>query len=214
MTTRSILLSATAALALCGTAQAGHHNGWYIGIEGGANWIDDTDAVVTADPAGPTLPTIATATFEADTGWAVLGTVGYAFANNWRLEAELGYRDNETSAGTDSDSEWSLMVNALYDINLTPKLDLSLGAGVGYDVAKLDLGGVVDDTEALAGLDDIGGGFALRQPDVNSRRDRRRDDESDQRPHPSLAPLRASSSSRATRHPACRPGLWPPAGGR
>src|SRR5262249_39763662 len=37
---KSLLLGAVGALALVGPAQA---NGWYVGLEGGASWVDDTD---------------------------------------------------------------------------------------------------------------------------------------------------------------------------
>lgn len=157
MKTKTLLLGAVASIALAGTANAGHFHGWYVGLEGGANWIDDIDAVVIVDPAPPGPPlTTGSTTFDVDAGWAVLATLGYSF-DRWRLEAELGYRDNETSAGTAEITEWSLMLNALYDIRLSPSLDLTLGVGAGYDRATVDLGGVLDDTDGNFAYQGIAG---------------------------------------------------------
>jgi OmpA-OmpF porin, OOP family len=154
MKIRALLMSAVASVALAGTANAGHFNGWYIGVEAGANWIDDADAIVTFETieeevAGPE-------TFDFDTGWAVFATVGHAFASHWRLEGELGYRSNEITLGAAEVTEWSLMLNALYDIDLSPRLSLSLGAGVGYDHATLDLGGE-DDSDGNVAYQGIAG---------------------------------------------------------
>lgn len=149
MKTRVLLLGAAAMLAL-GTANAGHHHGWYVGIEGGANWIDDADGVLFSGPA--TIPV----SFEFDTGWAVLGTVGYSFHNNWRLELEGGYRSNGLDGSTADLNEWSIMANVVYDIPLSPKWDLSLGVGAGYDHATLAAGVDLDDGnfayQGIAGL--------------------------------------------------------------
>src|SRR6266700_2483822 len=94
MTLRSLLLGSVALVALTGTAQAGHDglHGTYFAIEGGANWVQDNGFVdqhfnTSSTTVGHHYPTF-------DTGWAVLGSVGYAFENNWRIEVEGGYRHN------------------------------------------------------------------------------------------------------------------------
>ncbi|MBI1213795.1 MAG: outer membrane beta-barrel protein [Alphaproteobacteria bacterium] len=145
MKTRTILLGAVAAVALTGTANAGQLPGWYVGIEGGANWVDDVDVQIVG-PSGFSSTTRATASF--DTGWAVLATVGYAFHNHFRLEGEVGYRHNKidtvlarfsSTTGIAGDlDELSLMANVIYDIQLGSKTTLSLGVGAGADRAKLD----------------------------------------------------------------------------
>ena len=117
---RLSLLGTAALLAALGNAEA---RGWYFSLEGGGNLADDVTADFRVTDAGAT--TFASAPEASfDSGWAVLATTGYAFTNNWRLEAELGYRQNETTSGTAQLDEWSLMVNALYDINLN-------GFGIG-----------------------------------------------------------------------------------
>ncbi|NOT41830.1 MAG: OmpA family protein [Alphaproteobacteria bacterium] len=139
MTTRSLLLGAVASLVFVSAASAGP-NGWYLGLEGGGNWVDDTDvANDTIDPTfgGGFAPT--TSSFE--TGWAALGTVGYGW-NRWRAELELGYRDNEldvfTVTGTPNTgggefNEASAMLNFLYDWDFSERFGLFVGAGAGAD---------------------------------------------------------------------------------
>ena len=79
--------------------------------------IDDTDAViaVSGEISLPPIP----GTIEFDSGWAVFATAGYAFDNHWRLEGELGYRANDTASGIADVTEWSIMLNALYDIPIS-----------------------------------------------------------------------------------------------
>lgn len=138
MTLRSVLAGAALAVAMSGAAQAAQINGWYIGLEGGANWIDDWNHSFFALDAEATL----------DTGWVALGTVGYGW-DGFRLEFEGGYRDNDLEsysivgvpvAGVSADVwEASFMANVLYDLGLTDDLSLSLGAGAGGDFANVDL---------------------------------------------------------------------------
>jgi outer membrane protein OmpA-like peptidoglycan-associated protein len=129
-----IMLGAVASVALSGVAGAANP-GWYLSLEGGANWIDDWS---------PMLDKGQIADVQFDTGWAVLGSVGYAFTQNWRTEVEFGYRKNDIST-VQADASWidgslweaSVMANVLYDIRLADKLGLSVGAGAGADFANL-----------------------------------------------------------------------------
>src|SRR5215813_2002771 len=135
----SLLLGSVCALALgAQSANAEHFHGWYIGIEGGANWVQDWNhrqnttflgVVTDTDPA----------TSSFDTGWAGIATVGYAFAN-WRVELEGGYRHNDQKQLVQFDpgptlvttnghlTNWSIMGNVLYDIPLWSRWSLTLGA--------------------------------------------------------------------------------------
>lgn len=131
MTTRSLLLGAVASLVFVSAASAYERNGWYIGLEGGGSWVDDLDGTRSFDvdpPGGGVVVTPEGGPLE--TGWAALGTVGYGFRNsNFRVELEGGYRDNDLDPSTaGSLTEWSAMINVLYDISLTERLGLSLGA--------------------------------------------------------------------------------------
>ena len=166
MTLRSALLAATATAAL-GAANAASLDGWYVGLEGGANWIDDWSH--TFNSVGTTIAGQA----GFDTGWTVLATVGHAWRNRFRLEFEAGYRDNDVdvfSTGgapvtTFSGDLWevTLMANVLYDVPLTNDLTLSVGAGAGgewplrqvdlVDVIEHDLGVVMDISDFVYVLD-------------------------------------------------------------
>jgi outer membrane protein OmpA-like peptidoglycan-associated protein len=141
MTTRSLLLGAVASLAFVSAATAYERNGWYIGLEGGGSWVDDLDGTRRFDPNPPGGP-VATAPEGGplETGWVALGTVGYGFrSNNFRVELEGGYRDNDLDPSTQGSlTEWSAMLNVLYDISLTERLGLSLGAGAGGDHFNLE----------------------------------------------------------------------------
>ena len=144
---RRAILASAAAAAFAVPADAGHFKGWYLAIEGGANWIDDTDALYerTSNNAfASSEPGVAT----FDSGWSVFASVGYAFASNWRLEGEFGYRSNEVFAVwlvqdsfrqlTGDVEEYALMANVLYDIPLGERLALILGVGAGGDHVVLD----------------------------------------------------------------------------
>lgn len=135
------MLGSAFALAIAGSATADQIDGWYLGLEGGGSWVDDWSHVFS--PA----PVARTSTFE--TGWLALGTVGYAW-NHFRLEFEAGYRHNEldtylNAAGVPiagaSGTLWeaTAMANVHYDLSLTDKLGVSLGAGAGGDFSNNEL---------------------------------------------------------------------------
>lgn len=147
MTFKRAVLAGAAIAALAAPAQAGHFKGWYLAVEGGASWIDDADTLYTRT-FNANLVTSDTAVAQFEGGWSVFASVGYAFASNWRLEGEFGYRSNEIAATwlvldsfrrlTGDVDEYSLMANVLYDIQLGERLALSLGAGAGGDHVELD----------------------------------------------------------------------------
>jgi outer membrane protein OmpA-like peptidoglycan-associated protein len=169
MKSKAILLGTVAAVSIAAASQSEAHNqGWYIGLEGGANWVTDNDGLFGLNSGPPVF-------FESisfDTGWAVLATVGYGFDSNWRIELEAGYRENDLDTLTlpafaflgpfngGDVNEITLMANVLYDIPLTERLDLTLGLGAGADRAEFQTpafwGGNDDDWnfafQAIAGL--------------------------------------------------------------
>lgn len=143
MTVRAALLGSAFALACATTASADRITGWYVGLEGGASWVDEWNH---------TLGGLAR-TAEFETGWVALATVGYAWNSPFRVEFEAGYRDNDIDtylnavgapiAGAGGTLwEATAMVNVLYDLTLTDKLSLSLGAGAGGDFSNLELTGI------------------------------------------------------------------------
>jgi outer membrane protein OmpA-like peptidoglycan-associated protein len=167
MKSKAILLGTVAAVSIAAASQSQARNqGWYIGLEGGANWVDDNDGLLGINSSVPFFSEIT----EFDTGWSVLATVGYAFDNNWRIELEGGYRQNDidlvslgifpgTTTGGDL-NEITIMANVLYDVPLTDRLDLTFGLGAGVDRAEFQppafWGGEDDDWnfayQGIAGL--------------------------------------------------------------
>ena len=161
MKSKVILLGTVAALSLIAVQESSaHHQGWYIGLEGGANWVDENEGFFGPASAPAFLPD----SFEFDTGWAVLATVGYGFDSNWRIELEGGYRKNDvdlfsTFIGFTSNrgdlNEITLMANVLYDVPLTERLDLTFGLGAGVDRAELQ-------SPRPGGGDDVDWNFAYQ----------------------------------------------------
>ena len=153
---KKVLIGAASALVLtAGMAQADYsRDGWYFGLEGGMVNIPDTK--------------LGGDDFEADNGLAAFGTAGYALSNsNWRLEGEIGYRENDVEVdGSDGWelTEWSYFVNAVYDFKFnSDRFGFSLGAGLGMDNPRLEVAGVKDSdwVPAVQGL--VGATYRLSQ---------------------------------------------------
>jgi outer membrane protein OmpA-like peptidoglycan-associated protein len=142
---KKILLASAAIAVLASPALAADRNGWYMGLGGGYSFVEaDLRA------AGATRP------IDFDGGWGVHGAVGKAFANHWRIEAEVGYRENDASftrlapalvSNTANVSQLTGMINVAYDLPLAPKWALTLGAGAGIDRASLDVTANGDDRD-------------------------------------------------------------------
>src|SRR5215475_7409887 len=87
MSHRATLLGAAASLALLGSvapASATHFNGWYLGVEGGASWVEDNKYDFGTSTNTPVPLTRVNRAAQYDTGWAVLATVGYGFGMHVR----------------------------------------------------------------------------------------------------------------------------------
>jgi outer membrane protein OmpA-like peptidoglycan-associated protein len=99
---------------------------------------------------------------EFETGWVGVGSIGYAW-DNWRLEFELGYRDQTTDSisfggvtGTAfaDVSHFSQMINLIWDIPLSDNFSMSLGAGVGGAFLNYEVGGTTGLGSFFVGDDD------------------------------------------------------------
>jgi OmpA-OmpF porin, OOP family len=181
MKLKIMLLGTVASLSLIAVQESqARHNGWYVGLEAGANWIDETDALVSFDNYDVEFNEVAlfshsefSSRVDFDTGWAGFATAGYAFESNWRIEVELGIRQNdfdlafdefylvkesETSTIGGELTEYTAMVNVIYDVPLSERVNLSIGLGMGVDHSTIDVGGIADDSDtnfayqAIAGL--------------------------------------------------------------
>ena len=151
MKLRTLLLAATA---LAAASAANASTGWYMSLGAGANWLNDSDWVVTGT-------TTSAGRTEHDTGFAILGSVGYDWGR-WRAEFEVAYRDNDIKCNTTSGNacalaspstyaidgvwEFSQMVNVFYDIPISGRFSASVGAGVGGVLVVAD--------PAIAGFSD------------------------------------------------------------
>jgi outer membrane protein OmpA-like peptidoglycan-associated protein/opacity protein-like surface antigen len=147
MNTKVTLLAGAALLAFCQPAEAQQLRGTYAAIEAGASWIVDDERFFQDSIFTTGAYTYDEYRGDFDRGWALFGSIGYAFENRIRVELELGYRDNEFEQLYDSSSspidsggglsEFSIMANLLYDIPLGKRWSVSLGGGVGMDRANL-----------------------------------------------------------------------------
>ncbi|MDZ4866492.1 MAG: OmpA family protein [Alphaproteobacteria bacterium] len=141
--------------ALSAGANAGQRStGWYVGAEGGANWIDNADVAFNTGFGN----------FEAEfeSGWAVFAEVGYRWENNWRIELEAGWRENDVDCvdfgggcfpGNFGDvSQFTQMINVIHDIPLSDTTAFSIGLGFGGNFVDVDVPALVDDDSfVLAG---------------------------------------------------------------
>ncbi len=154
MRLKMVLLGTAIALSLAAPASAAvPRHGWYVGLEGG--WVKVNDNELVNWGYGD---------IEWENRWGAMGTLGYAFMQNWRLEFEAGYRNNDldridTVQITDGElTEWDFMFNAIYDIPIAERFAIDLGVGGGVDDVRFDdnLGNEDTDTvlaaQALVGL--------------------------------------------------------------
>ena len=189
MSHKALLLGAAASLALIASSPSVHaaNEGWYFGLEGGANWVKDNKFTLKGNVCALETCVSETNTTQFgkanyDTGWAVLATVGYSY-HNWRLEAEGGYRENklhavvidpgdlaETTTPGEATAlyggrlvEYTIMANVLYDIPLMDRLSLSLGVGAGADDAQVKIGPLKDNQWNFAYQGILGLNYALTE---------------------------------------------------
>ncbi|WP_009962374.1 outer membrane protein [Verrucomicrobium spinosum] len=109
--------------------------GLYFSLNGGALWLQDSGA------SGVNL--------DFDTGFSVLGAVGYSFGNGLAVELESGYLGVDGGEGSfrgrsfDVDGEFRqvpIFANAVYTVDLTDRLGVYIGGGIGivWSEAEID----------------------------------------------------------------------------
>jgi outer membrane protein OmpA-like peptidoglycan-associated protein len=122
LATSALLLSATAALAV--------DQGGYVGLGAGIHMPRDSNLLIGTNAR----------TMEFKNGPIVVGSAGYKWAQGFRTELELGYREGDvgnvvspTAAipWTGQQKTWSTMANAVYDFNTGTALKPYLGLGAG-----------------------------------------------------------------------------------
>jgi len=136
-----------------GAAQADQTPGWYMGVLGGVNLMESTDA--TFDDGTSVLSDA----FNYKTGFGGGALVGYDFGS-FRLQGDVIYRRNkvesETLDGADepfdsaATASTAVMLSALYDIDTGTAFTPYLGAGVGGAKVKVDYDGTSDSQWSFA----------------------------------------------------------------
>ncbi len=160
MALREILRVGAAAAALAGTALAATPAGFYLEGSVGGNWPQQIDPQARAALVGP---------LDFDGGWFVAGAAGYKLDYGMRLELEGSYRLNDAnevllaSPYVGDASATAIMLNAIYDIPISPGWQLSLGGGVGLSRVGFEIadtaGNRIDDRDfvfAYQGIAELG----------------------------------------------------------
>jgi OmpA-OmpF porin, OOP family len=140
MKTKLALLatSALAALAIATPANAAG-GGWYLSLTGGANWLDDN---AFANQMTVIEPDTLTIDSESDTGYVIAGAVGWSLAYlapGLKIEAEVGYRQNQVDGIWTSDQDTAGAPVADLGTLDYDQSTLSVLANVWYE---FDIGGV------------------------------------------------------------------------
>jgi OOP family OmpA-OmpF porin len=138
-----------------GVAKADQTTGWYVGVLGGVNLMDETDASFNDNVGGGELSDI----LEHKTGFGGGALVGYDFGS-FRLQGDLIYRRNKVESeiydGADEQFDSAAtatvapMVSVLYDIDTGTAFTPYIGAGVGGASVKVDYDGTSDSEWSFA----------------------------------------------------------------
>lgn len=119
-------------------------NGIYVGGTVGASHRPDTTL---------SSPSLGSQAIDFDVKYTFSGFVGYNFGNNFRLETEVAYRENDIRTGGGEDPQAgtsAFMLNGYYDLPIMKSFDLYFGGGVGVATAQLEtvsLGQAIDANE-------------------------------------------------------------------
>jgi outer membrane protein OmpA-like peptidoglycan-associated protein len=130
--------------------------GFYIGAEGGLNWLLNTTITSNVAGAGGGLIPVSV---SPQTGWAAGGVIGYDFVGP-RVELEGVYRQNSTNLGAVGQAintqvgQLGIMANLLYDFfpgaTITPYV--GAGAGIGFVDSNASLGSTVFAYQGIIGV--------------------------------------------------------------
>jgi OmpA-OmpF porin, OOP family len=139
MKIRTIVLAGVAALVLAGPVRASDATGWYLGVAGGWDQLNNIDFRTTT--GGVTTDDRA----KTDGSYLLTLTSGYRFQNRLRLELEAGYSPHDFRSEDFGGTVYggharvgSGLVNLVYDIPLSNRFDFSIGGGAGIGNANID----------------------------------------------------------------------------
>ena len=127
------IAAALVAVPLATQAQSLQYPGFYLGAEGGLNWMFNTTTTTTFGATGSIYPAL---------GWAAGGMIGYDFVGP-RVEVEGVYRNSQATVGGGqfnafgaSKDDIGVMANILYDFNAGGVIVPYIGAGAGVAFVK------------------------------------------------------------------------------
>jgi opacity protein-like surface antigen len=150
MFTKRTLLATSALALIAGSSGQANADGFYVSILGGANFMQDNSGAQGGGLSGTSYK------FDPDTGFVIGGAVGLHL-DKWlkgtRIEFEASYRHNDVggswtnfsvpffnSSGPVSAtmSNFAVMANVWYDIDVGQKWVPYLGGGAGWDQARFN----------------------------------------------------------------------------
>ena len=149
MLTKRTLLATSALALIAGSGQA-NADGFYVSILGGANFMQDKSGEQSVPFEGTSFR------FDPDTGFTLGGAAGLHL-DKWlkglRVELEASYRHNDVGGSwtnfsvpflftggpvNGTMSNFAVMANVWYDIDVGQKWVPYLGGGAGWDRARFD----------------------------------------------------------------------------
>jgi opacity protein-like surface antigen len=137
-------------------ADAGEQRNWYAGIQVEASETDFAGIVTAASLCGSLGVTpCATGGEELSrssftTGYGALATLGARWGGHFRIEGELGYRKTDATQHATL-VQTTAMLNGFVDMPVSDSITLSVGGGIGLDIASWDHRTAADaDDTALA----------------------------------------------------------------
>ncbi len=147
MRIRSCALAGVALFALTSSAFA-VDSGWYVGLGAGYSMPQAVNYPTTTAVVANGVPLLANEAQFKNT-WRGIGTVGYAWSNHFRFEAEGGYTDPKlaslnlngvkTPLSNMDVREYTAIGNVLYDLPIAERWYLTVGAGGGWNWTDLNL---------------------------------------------------------------------------
>jgi outer membrane protein OmpA-like peptidoglycan-associated protein len=146
------------ALPVVSQAQSLQYPGFYVGAEGGANWMFQTSVATQFGASGTLYPA---------TGWAAGGMIGYDFLGP-RVELEGVTRQNQATVGAGpfnafgaSVGDTAIMANAFYDFNAGGTIVPYVGAGVGIAFVRTAAANLATDSTQFAYQAILGVGYNI-----------------------------------------------------
>ncbi len=153
MKIKTVLLAAAATAAMAPAAHA--YEGLYGAIGAGLNYLGYENDVSNDSSSSPG-PLVFDSSADYSNGIGVYAALGYDWGNNWRTEAEFGYRNNDidqidpdgpgfsgwpTGTINGDTKTYSIMGNLIYDFRNDSAFTPYLGVGAGLGVVDADIVG-------------------------------------------------------------------------